>query len=280
MVFTNRDHDVEGFGRLVVTSDDPTQFAADVSYTSLGLGTANDYFDVNDAKDVVLTSDGKYAFVAAFNGRNFGSGAPSIDGPKSGSNVGIIVDPLTENAKLIAATRPIPMGLTSDIAITGDDRYLFASYPGAGGVFAWDVEEMIATIEDPSSYRIDHRGYGVASPTYNPSSSRTATTGDLSSVPIDNINPDITIASDLQVTKDTFRFNGFEFVNDVDFGVPSGSTRAPLTVGFNPWSITTASHRDWLDLLPVEENDDSLTASTTTEDDGNIVRDLTPTLPW
>ena len=266
MLFTNRNHDSQGLGRINITNEDPTQFASEVSYTALGLGSSNDYFDVNDARDVVVTSDGKYGFVAGFNGRNFGSGAPSIDGPKAGSNVGIIVDPLTDNAKLIAATRPIPMGLTSGVTLSGDDRYLFASYPGVGGVYAWDVEEMIATIEDPSSYTIDHRGRGVASPVFNPDTAENATSGDLSSVPIDNINPDITIAADLQLTQDKYRFNGSEFVNDVEFGVPNDSTRAPLTIGFNPWSITNASHRDWLDLVSI--------------DGDNVTQDLTPTFEW
>ena len=268
MTFTNRNEDFKGFGLLNITSEDPGEFAADVSYTSLGLGKAIDYFDVNDARDVVITSDGKYGFVAGFNGRNFGSGIPSIDGPRSGSNVGIIVDPLTENAKLVAATRPIPMGLTTSLSISGDDKYLFAAYPGAGGVFAWDVEEMIATLENPSPYKIDHRGYGIASPTYNPNTSKNASKADFSSVPIDNINPDITIASDLQVTKDTFRFNGFEFVNDVEFGVPDDSKRAPLTVGFNPWSITGASYRDWLKLK--NEQWKEIEYKATSDDEGNV----------
>ena len=268
MVFTNRFEDFKGFGRIKITSEDPTQFAASVSYTALGLGSTGDYFDVNDARDVVITSDGKYGFVAGANARNFGSGAPSIDGPKAGSNVGIIVDPLTENAKLVAATRPIPNGLTSSITISSDDKYLFASYPGVGGVYAWDVEEMVSTIDDPSSYQIDHRGRGVASPVFLPSTQKSATKADLSSVPIDNINPDITIASDLQLTKDTYRFDGFEYVNDVEFGVPEDSKRAPLTIGANPWSVTNVNHRDWLEL----ENEQwrEIEYSATSDDDGNV----------
>ncbi len=190
---------------------------------------------------------------------------------------------ITDNARLIAATRPIPNGFTSDISITGDDRYLFATYPGVGGVYAWDVEEMIATLDNPNSYQLDHRRRGTGSPLFNEFTQRTATTEDLSSVPIDDINPDITIAADLQLTKDDFRFNGFEFVNDVEFGVPEESTRAPLTIGANPWSIATASHRDWLELLPVED-DEPLTANLNGDDDnsstGDILTDLTPTLEW
>ena len=260
MVFTNRFEDFKGFGRIKITSEDPTQFAASVSYTALGLGSTGDYFDVNDARDVVITSDGKYGFVAGANARNFGSGAPSIDGPKSGSNVGIIVDPLTENAKLIAATRPIPNAWTSGISITSDDKYLFASYPGVGGVYAWSVEEMIKTLDNPGEFVIDHLGRGVGSPIFLPSTQKSATKADFSSVPIDNINPDIAIASDLQLTKESYIENKFEF------GVPNGSKRAPLTIGANPWSVTNASHRDWLDLSTVGDN--------------NITEDLTPNFEW
>ena len=249
MVFTNRVEDFKGFGRIKVTNEDPTEFAASVSYTALGLGSTNDYFDVNDARDVVITSDGKYGFIAGANARNFGSGIPSIDGPKAGSNVGIIVDPLTENAKLVAATRPIPNGFTSSVSISSDDKYLFASYPGGGGVYAWDVEEMIETLENPGEFVIDHLGRGVGSPIFLPSTQKTATKADFDSVPIDNINPDIAIASDLQLIEESYIRNEFEF------GVPTDSKRAPLTIGGNPWSVTNASHRDWLNLLPVNDPD-------------------------
>ncbi|AFZ38163.1 outer membrane adhesin like protein (plasmid) [Stanieria cyanosphaera PCC 7437] len=266
MIFANRQEDSQGFGRLKITNDKPTEFAAKTSYTALGLGSTNDYFDVNEAMSIAITSDSKYGFVAGRNSRLMGSGIPSIDGPKAGSNVGIIVDPLTENAKLIAATRPIPNAWTSDVTLSSDDKYLFAAYPGVGGVYAWDVEEMIETIDDPSEFKIDHRGRGIASPVFNPNTAKNATKADFSSVPIDNINPDITLASDLQLTKDEYRFDGFESVNDVEFGVPEDSVRAPLTVGFNPWSVANVNHRDWLDLLPV--------------DDDNITENSTPTFKW
>jgi hypothetical protein len=97
-------------------------------------------------------------------------------------------------------------------------------------------------------------------PIYQSSTAKNATKGDLSAVPIDNINPAITIASDLQLTTESYLFNQFKF------GVPEGSKRAPLTVGYNPWSVAKASHRDWLDLLPV--------------DGDNTTEDHAPTLEW
>ena len=82
----------------------------------------------------------------------------------------------------------------------------------------------------------------------------------MSSVPIDNINPDITIASDLQLIKEFYINNEFEF------GVPEDSKRAPLTIGANPWSVANVNHRDWLDLLPVDED--------------KLTEDPTPTFEW
>lgn len=163
MAFTRTGFDAYGFGLLTITDGDPTSFAATTTYTPMGLGSINDYFDVNDVRAATVTSDGKYAFVAGYNGKQLGSGIPSIDGPLAGSNIGIIVAPLTDHAKLIAATRPIPMGLAKDLVLSGDDKYLTAVYPGIGSVFMFDVEEIIKTIE--------------------------VTGGDFSSVPIDDINP-------------------------------------------------------------------------------------------
>ena len=113
--------------------------------------------------------------------------------------------------------------------------------------------------------------------------SKSATKGDLSNVPIDNINPDIAIALDVQLIKESYIRNEFEF------GVPDGSTRAPLSSGFNPWAVTSVSHDDWLDLLPVKDEDSTedetnLAASASNEEDitdnNNIISDITPTIKW
>lgn len=207
MIFTRTGFDATGFGVLTITNNDPTQFNATVTkYVPVGLGSFQDYFDVNDVTAATITSDGRYAFVAGFNGKNFGLGA-SIDEPRAGSNVGIIKDPLTDRAQLVAATRPIPNGWTNDLVLSGDDKYLTAVYPGVGSVFMFDVEEIIRTIENPN--------------------------GDLTSTPIDEINPNISIAADLK----PLTTQG----NQINFGVPEGSNRAPLAIGNNPWSITTVS---------------------------------------
>ena len=242
MVFTNGGNDAKGFGLLTITSNDPTNFEAETSYSKVGIGSAFDYFDVNDARSVVVTKDGKYAFVGGFNGRNLGIGVKSIDGPLSGSNIGIIKDPLTENAKMVAATRPIPMGLTTDLVLNGgtgngggyiDDKFLYAAYPGVGSVFGFDVEKIIATIETVEK-------------------TSTVPNVDLTKVPIDLINPHIIVAGDLRPLE-TDR-------DGTQFGTPDGSKTPPLGIGSNPWGLGSVSKRDWLELegLKFEEPSEPL----------------------
>lgn len=125
ITFTNRRNEVKGYGVLKITNDDPLSFAATINYGNLGIGYSFDYFDVNEAVSIALTKDGRYGFVAGFNGRLFGSGIESIDGVQAGSNIGIIENPLGENPVLVAATRPIPMALTKSLTLSQDDRYLY-----------------------------------------------------------------------------------------------------------------------------------------------------------
>ncbi|MBF2017605.1 MAG: beta-propeller fold lactonase family protein [Rivularia sp. T60_A2020_040] len=244
MVFTNKGNDAKGFGLLTITNDDPINFEAKTNYTNVGIGSAFDYFDVNEARSVVVTRDGKYAFVAGYNGRLFGTGIESIDGPLSGSNIGIIADPLTENAKMVAATRPIPMGLTTDLVLNGgngnggyiDDKFLYAAYPGVNSVFGFDVEEIIDTLE-----------YAKANP--NPNI-------DFTKKPIDEINPYVVIAGDLI----PFELGG----GRIKFVTPDGSVRPPLGIGSNPWGLGSVSKRDWLELVAPD----------------NTTTDTTPTFEW
>ena len=89
----------------------------------------------------------------------FGQEIASVDGdPRAGSNIGIIKDPLT-NPQLVAATRPIPDGLTTDLVLSSDSKYLYASYPnlsGANGkVYVFDTEEFVKTVTNPAQFQID-----------------------------------------------------------------------------------------------------------------------------
>ncbi|MEM6526258.1 MAG: DNA/RNA non-specific endonuclease, partial [Bacteroidota bacterium] len=251
MVFTNGGNDAKGFGLLTITDNDPTNFKAETSYINVGIGSVFDYFDVNDARSVVVTNDGKYGFVGGFNGRNLAVGVESISDPLAGSNIGIIKDQLTENAKLVAATRPIPMGLTTDLVLNGgntngreyiEDKFLYAAYPGVGSVFGFDVEKIIDTIAAVEKTVSE-------SDKYIPEL-------DLTRIPIDEINPDIIVAGDLKPLK-TNR-------DGTQFGTPPNSNRPPLGIGSNPWGLGSVSKVDWLDLVSP----------------GDVTEDNTPTFEW
>ena len=230
MLFTNRNEDVRGFGVLSIISDDPANFAATVKYVQLTLGSIFDYFDINEAVAVTLTRDKKYAFVAARNGRLIGSGIESIDSPKAGSNIGIIKDPLGDNPKLVAATRPIPGGLTSDLGLSSNDKYLYATYPGIKSTFGFDVEEIIKTVEQTN---LDV----------------------LASTPIDDINPAINMASDFQILSEDSSNGRVR----VEFGVPPESNRGPLAHGEIPFSVAMASKNQLVKIVsPDNSKEDRL----------------------
>lgn len=255
MVITNRQDDNYGFG--VITVENGNFATASINYPPLLLGAFNDYFDVNEAVAVTITSDGKYAFVAGKNSRNLGQLIPSVDADsRAGSNIGIIKDPLASNAKLVAATLPIPDGWVNGLALSGDGKVLTAVYQGlgSGSIFAFDVEEMIETIEHPELFV--HSFLGENSLIFN-DQTRPATIEDLKYVPIDRINPAIDkIGADFVRGKDP---NG-----QIEFTVPVGSKAPPLLLGGNTFSVTAAS--DWLNLTPVSAT--------------GYTEDLTPTFNW
>jgi hypothetical protein len=142
------------------------------------VGVFNDYFDVNEGVSVTVMRDGRYGFVA---GRNYRDNiAPNRD-PRSGGNIGIIKDPLGPNPQLVAATRPIPEALTNDLVLSNDNKYLYASYPplsGSGSVYAFDVEEIIKTLDNPDQFKIDSLDRGVQSPFFNATTARSVTAAD------------------------------------------------------------------------------------------------------
>ncbi len=264
MVFTNglnrsnpdQNNDAPGFGVLEITSDDPLNFTASVSYAPLSLGFPTDYFDVNEGVSVTVTRDGRYAFVA---GRNSGSLGPYAD-VRSGGNIGIIKDPLGPNPQLIGATRPIPQALTNDLVLSNDNKYLYGSYPslsGSGSVYAFDVEEIIKTLDNPSQFKIDSFDRGVKSPFFNATTARSVTAADFIRVPIDDINPAVSIAADYGILQENRPANQFTY------GVPLGTTRAPVGTGGNLRDLSSAP-TDWLNL----------------KGPGATTSDLTPTFQW
>lgn len=257
ITFTNRRSEASGYGVLKITNSNPLQFAATTYYSELGLGSFMDYFDVNEAVSIALTKDGKYAFVAGYNGSRFGSGIESIDGVQAGGNIGIIANPLGANPLLVAATRPIPMGLTSDLVLSNDGRYLYASYPTNGGVYVFDVEEILKTLDTPSNYLIDQFGRGVLSPFFNLEGARPARLTDLVSVPIDDINPAISIAADFGIIAEDRARNQFTY------GPLPETNRAPVNPGAFSRGLAVAP-TDIVDLTGP----------------GNSTSDLTPTFTW
>ncbi|MEG4336309.1 DUF4114 domain-containing protein [Microcoleus sp. D3_18_C2] len=249
--------DGKGFGVLEIESDDPLNFSAEVRYAPLSLGVANDYFDVNEAVAVTVTQDGKYAFVAGRNSR-------AKINTREGGNIGIIANPLGPNPQLVAATRPIPGSLTNNVALSSDGKYLIASYPtfGLGGSsYVFDVEEMIKAIENPGNYKLDARDRGVGSVGFVTNTERNATVADLARVPIDDINPLVSIAADYEIT-------GGNWINNFGFGIPDGTKRAPIGIGGNPKGLAIASAKNWLELKgPIGDS----------KNDSNP---LTPTFKW
>ncbi|MEG3969865.1 DUF4114 domain-containing protein [Microcoleus sp. T2B6] len=241
MTFTNTSNDSKGFGVLTITNDDPTSFAAtanDYAALSLGdplMGGSLDYFDVNRAVAVTVMRDGSYAFVAAKNDSPQ-TGVESIDGVRAGSNIGIIKDPFGPTPKLVAATRPIPQGATTDLVLSNDNKYLYASYPtlsGDGGVYVFDVEEIIRTLENPGDFKIDNLDRGVKSPYFNPATSRPVSSSKFQSVPIDDINPAISIAADYGIVTGDWPRNQFTY------GV-FDSKHSPIATAGSPWGMAAS----------------------------------------
>jgi hypothetical protein len=153
VLFTNFLSEVHGVGVLRNGSVE--------RYISMTLGSPHDSFDVETVRDIVVHPDLTYAYVTGFAypnttlaSRNHGVGIPY----PAGSNVGIIKDPLglQGDPKLIAATRPIPVGFPDGLDVTEDGRFLFVNYalvqvdagnpPGA--VFIYDLDEMLNQIEE------------------------------------------------------------------------------------------------------------------------------------
>lgn len=253
VTFTNGNTTTDGNGFGVLEfSDDPVNFTANISYINLSLGSEQDYFDVNEGVAVTLTRDLKYAFVA---GRNRNGSINQTD-RRMGGNIGIIRDPLT-NPQVVAATRPIPGALTADVVLSSDNKYLYASYPtlsGSGGVYVFDVEEIVNTLNNPSNFQIDHLDRGVKSPYFSPTTARQATVSDLARVPIDDINPNISIAADFGIVQGdwaSYQFN---------YGIVDAQ-KAPIPTGF-PFGLAAAGG-DKLDLIGpvgnVSETDNPLT---------------------
>ena len=120
---------------------------------------------------------------------------------------------------------------------------------------------MIKAIENPGNYKLDARDRGVDTWGFQASNQRNATTADLARVPIDDINPLVSIAADYEIIEGNW-------INNFGFGIPDGTKRAPIGIGGNPKGLAIASVKNWLELKgPIGDS----------KNDSNP---LTPTFKW
>jgi YD repeat-containing protein len=147
---------LDGLHTVTVTNNAPGSFAARVNSVSLDLSTSFDQYyqlDVHNPHDVVVLPDLSYAFVsdwavpilsgelldpAYWNGYEASHGI--------GAKIAIIKDPFGPNARIVAATTPIPYGFATDLRLSSDASKLYATYQGAGDVLVFDVRNLIATV--------------------------------------------------------------------------------------------------------------------------------------
>ncbi|WP_460202278.1 DNA/RNA non-specific endonuclease [Scytonema sp. NUACC21] len=269
LVFTNRQNDQKGYGVLEITQNEPGKFAASTRYAELQLGPIDDYFDVNNGISVIVTRDGEYGFVVGNNGGPFmqnGGFREDVDGVQAGSNIGIIRDPLGRNPQLVAATRPIPLGFATDLLLSPDDKYLYVANPNGIGVMTYDIDEIIYTLNHPEGFIIDGLDRSESSRFFDPNTARNAKYIDFEKVPIDDINPAISVTADYGIIIEDRPRNQFTYgVLDVadGFGGWVESSFGPIgTYVFN--LAATSPQPDWL----------RLTSPLT------VTGELTPTFTW
>ncbi|MEM6665294.1 MAG: Ig-like domain-containing protein, partial [Pseudomonadota bacterium] len=118
-------------------------------------------FEPNDASQIVITPDLRYAFVMAQNrfvegdvtrDPNYlqtGAAARGSFNPvyPAGSMVTILADPFGEEPQILGALRPISESWGTELTLSGDNRYLYASGGAKGAIFAYDVEKILEALE-------------------------------------------------------------------------------------------------------------------------------------
>ena len=157
MIFTSRLKGAGdmGLATIVVTSNDPSSFAATIKGINLQLSNniqQKYQLYIRNPSDVVVLPDLSYAFVLDWGvPLSVGSSDPGtlidyMDKHDTGSKVGIIKDPfnLTSGAQILAATSPIPMAFATEIQLSSDNKKLYATYRGAGDILVFDVDNLIA----------------------------------------------------------------------------------------------------------------------------------------
>jgi DNA/RNA endonuclease G (NUC1) len=144
LTFTNS-RNVMGLGLIEA---DPSRTSWQVSYVPLTIGPESSNFRVLQPVNVAVTRDQKYAFVTAAGPTHNTSQLRPSRFP-SGGTVGIIRDPFGPNARIVAATRPIPLGFPWSVQLSDDGNFLYVAYRGGpvNSVFVYNAAEMIRVIE-------------------------------------------------------------------------------------------------------------------------------------
>ena len=196
---------------------------------AMNLGSHLDYFDVNNASAVVISPDGEYAFVTGYN--RYIQGVLSHDPNENpnnpaGGNIGIIKDPLGPAPKLVGATRPIPMSWPDNLTLSPDGKVLYAAYRGNNFVMAFDVDQMIATVNDANF------------------------ASKLETTPVDDLNPAIDLRANYKMIKPGIGWS------DPVFGVPTGATNGPIATGGLPQGLESLGGLSLTLLTPIGSESD------------------------
>jgi DNA-binding beta-propeller fold protein YncE len=210
------------------TKADATEKSWTPSSIGLDLGPPTDYFAVNNPQGIALTKNRQWAFVTGFNQyvRNSASADPDVNPTKpGGSTVGIIFNPFglpgLPAPFVVAATRPIPFGFPDNLVLSPDEHYLYVAYRGIGAVFVYDVQAIFRAIADPANEVI-----------IDPVNHFTLLQID----PVNDLVHGVTVPNAAIDVRADYRLVVDQFGRPA-FGVPTGSTRAPIATGGLPGGL-------------------------------------------
>ncbi|MCB1491104.1 MAG: cadherin-like domain-containing protein, partial [Rhodobiaceae bacterium] len=136
-------------------------------------GFRNYSFEPNDAAEIVITSDNRYAFVMAQNRYQQGDATRDPNYVKgffdtatlnplypAGSAVAVIADPFSDLPTLVGALRPLQESWATELALSGDGRYLYASGGNQHAVMVYDVaeiEDVVTRLRDTQYFYAGNR---------------------------------------------------------------------------------------------------------------------------
>ena len=208
IAFVNRIGQTTGFG-TITTNESETTWT--VKSTEINLKPDIDKLNVWNAQGVALTSDRQYAFITGADidvSRLNGSESLQMLFSKiKGSNVGVIKDPFG-SPEMVAATKPIPLGFADNLVLSPDGERLLVGFRGHGFVFAYDVAQIISTVESTGSEN-------------------------LAQTPLEDLNSDIVVRGEITVTQTS---------NSLSLSIDPESAKIPIATGGSPRGL--ASQQD------------------------------------